>query len=335
MNTAERTEHAKVVNARICAMGGAAIWSGIALLAHFGRVPVGAIELLFLFAPLVIVPLGMELGSIVITQRLPHPTRDSWSTRVDSLAGIAQPFGAAMAVLALLSPPAMPAALFALGWMTVCLLLAAAGIFGLISYSSLKDVGGNRALLVEIALAMARIDLVVGGAWFVASRFGMRPMGIQEPIGLLTAVHFHFAGFGTATIAGAMLQFAESRSHGRLLRWIVPLVAGMPFVVALGFVISPVLKMMAAVIFSACVAALAILLPILASHVESKAARVFLHVAAVSVFAGMALSVIYAIADLRGIDVLPIPQMARTHGLLNAVGFCLCGLLGWLIEFTT
>jgi len=56
---------------------------------------------------------------------------------------------------------------------------------------------------------MARIDLAVGGAWLVASRLGMRPMGIQEPIVLLTAVHFHYAGFATATIAAATLRFAD------------------------------------------------------------------------------------------------------------------------------
>jgi hypothetical protein len=52
------------------------------------------------------------------------------------------------------------------------------------------------------------------------------------------------------------------------------------------------------------------------------------------VFAGMVLAAVYALADFRGSDVLPIPQMARTHGVLNAVGFCMCALLGWLIEFT-
>jgi hypothetical protein len=46
----------------------------------------------------------------------------------------------------------------------------------------------------------------------------------------------------------------------------------------------------------------------------------------------MVLSGAYAIADYLGSDVLIIPQMARTHGILNAVGFCLCGLLGWLVE---
>lgn len=46
----------------------------------------------------------------------------------------------------------------------------------------------------------------------------------------------------------------------------------------------------------------------------------------------MMLSGAYAIADYLGSDALTIPQMARTHGILNAVGFCLAGLLGWLVE---
>jgi hypothetical protein len=46
----------------------------------------------------------------------------------------------------------------------------------------------------------------------------------------------------------------------------------------------------------------------------------------------MVLSTAYAVADFRGSVVLPIPQMARTHGILNAVGFCLPAVLGWLVE---
>jgi hypothetical protein len=46
----------------------------------------------------------------------------------------------------------------------------------------------------------------------------------------------------------------------------------------------------------------------------------------------MVLSGTYAVADYMGSDILTIPQMARTHGILNAIGFCLLGLLGWLAE---
>jgi hypothetical protein len=140
--------------------------------------------------------------------------------------------------------------------------------------ASWSDAGGGpfdyrsgqvRATLFDFSLVVARMDLVVGGSWLVASRLGMRPLGIQEPIGLLTAVHFHFAGFATAMIAAAMLRFSLD-SHQRWLKWIVPLVIGMPYMVAIGFVISPALKMTAAAVFSASVAALAVLLRSTSSH---------------------------------------------------------------------
>lgn len=156
-------------------------------------------------------------------------------------------------------------------------------------------------------------------------------MGIQEPIGLLTAVHFHFAGFATATIAAATLHFADTRGQHPWLKRLLLFVVGLPFVVAAGFVISPVVKMIAAILFSASVAGLAIFLRACAKKVEDATARVFLQVAAGAVFAGVVLSGAYAVGDFLGNDALTIPQMARTHGVLNAVGFCLPGLLGWLV----
>ena len=157
-------------------------------------------------------------------------------------------------------------------------------------------------------------------------------MGIQEPIGLLTAVHFHFAGFATATIAAATLAFAGSYSSSRWQGWLVLVVTLMPLLVATGFVISPALKMSAAVVFAVGTAGLAVWLRACAKKLESGHARVLLHLASASVFAAMVLAAMYAIADFRGSDALTIPQMARTHGILNAVGFCLPALLGWLVE---
>jgi hypothetical protein len=149
---------------------------------------------------------------------------------------------------------------------------------------------------------------------------------------LLTAVHFHFAGFATAAICTAMFRFAQQHDLERWLQRLLPVVVVMPYVVAAGFVISPALKMGAGVVFSASVAALAIGLRFMAKRTRSESARFFLEIAAAGVFAGMVLSSVYAIADFRGRHGSAIPQMASTHGLLNAVGFCLPGLLGWLIE---
>jgi hypothetical protein len=296
---------------------GAAVWAGLAVLARMGIARIGAIELMFLFGPLVIVPLGMELGQMIGgAGRL-----EGWGQRL-------QPLGAAFAMVAILLPPGRWAGGVALGWMVVSLLMAGAGLRGLV-LALRRDAERS----VRAILAVGRIDLAVGGAWLVASRLGMRPMGIQEPIGLLTAVHFHFAGFATATIAAATLQSAET--HGGRQKWlrrVAYLVAGMPVVVAAGFVISPVLKMGAAIVFSASVAGLAIFVRARGRQAETQHARILLQVAAGAIFAGMVLSGAYAVADFVGSEVLTIPQMARTHGILNAIGFCLTGLLGWLVE---
>jgi hypothetical protein len=304
------------LGAQVCASLGAAAWAGIAVLARLG-----AIELIFLFAPLVIVPLALELGRMI--------GAGGW---FEDQAQRLQPVGAALAVAAMLMPPGGKAGFLAAGWMVVCLLMAGAGVIGLVS-ALWQDAGRSaRATLVRVTLAIAKIDLAVGGAWLVASRLGMRPMGIQEPIGLLTAVHFHYAGFATATIAAATLTFATERGKHRWLRLVVLMVVSLPFVVAAGFVVSPALKMVAALLFSVSVAGLAVFLRACGREAADKTARVLLQVAAGAVFAGMVVSGVYAVADLVGSDVLTIPQMARTHGILNAVGFCLPALLGWLVE---
>ena len=58
------TRTTTIVGAGLC-YGGAAVWAGMAVLARMGIARIGAIELIFLFAPLVIVPLGMELGRML------------------------------------------------------------------------------------------------------------------------------------------------------------------------------------------------------------------------------------------------------------------------------
>jgi hypothetical protein len=63
--TLEREEKqiaGRLVPARGSTTGGAAVWAGLAVRARIGAARFGAIELIFLFAPLVIVPMGIGLG---------------------------------------------------------------------------------------------------------------------------------------------------------------------------------------------------------------------------------------------------------------------------------
>jgi hypothetical protein len=326
--TSPRTpEQTRTVSAAVSATTGAAVWTGLAVLARLGIARLGAIELLFLLAPLVIVPLGMELGRML-----------ERSGPFDRLARHSQPPGAVLAVVAMCLPPGKYAGLAALGWMLVCALMAAGGTVVLARMISPRQGNGERAefapRIAQAAVAVARIDLAVGGAWLVASRLGLRPMGIQEPIALLTAVHFHYAGFATATIAAATLKFSGRLAAPRWLCGLTLAVISLPFAVAAGFVISPALKMVAALLFSVSVAGLAVFVRSGGRRAEDSTARALLQIASVSVFAGMVLAAAYAVADFAHSDALPIPQMARTHGLLNSMGFCLLGLLGWLVENT-
>jgi hypothetical protein len=334
-NTVDQEDRRRESWVRFCATSGAAAWAVIAVLAKIGIARIGQIELLFLFAPLVIVPLGMELGRAIATSvgsSFRSPSKSVLGHAFAEAGQRLQPMGAACAVWAMCIPPGRRAAALAAGWMIVCALMAANGFLDLFRLRH-----GNAYWRIRLVLALAQIDLAVGGAWLVASRLGMTPMGIQEPIGLLTAVHFHYAGFATATISAAMLKSATSQSqlgHRRnsWLNRIVLAVVSLPYFVAAGFVISPALKMTAAVLFSGGVAALAVFLRNFSRRLENRSARALLQVASAAILVGMLFSGAYAVANFLGSDALTIPEMARTHGLLNAMGFCLCGLLGWLID---
>jgi hypothetical protein len=134
-------------------------------------------------------------------------------------------------------------------------------------------------------------------------------------------------------IAAATLKFAQLRGEKAWLKYLVLTVAVAPLVVAAGFVISPVVKVVAAVLFSASVAGLAVVLRTFGRNAQDRTAQMFLQIAAGAIFAGMLFSGAYAIADYLGRGGLTIAQMTQTHGILNAVGFCMAGLLGWLIEY--
>jgi len=189
--------------------------------------------------------------------------------------------------------------------------------------------------LVTWAVNVGKIDLAIAGSWLVVSRLGIRPLGIQEPIELLTAVHFHYTGFATALLAGALLAHS-GRNGGRLsvLKTIVALVIVTPYVVAMGFVCSATLKMVAAVVLSASVAVLAGSQFWFSRNLTSRTARTYIRLSALCVFVGMALATTYAIGDWLKQDWLLIPRMASTHGVLNGLGFSLLGLLGWLVQMS-
>ncbi len=135
---------------------GAAVWAGMAVAARAGIARMGAVELIFLFAPLVAVPLGMALGGAI-----------SGSGWCDSAASRLQPLGAALAVIAMWLPPGRNAGLVALGWMLVCVLLAGGGVVELVQ-ASWSDAGRKVKGAPAPQLRLRRsIWLLAGLGWWL------------------------------------------------------------------------------------------------------------------------------------------------------------------------
>jgi len=295
-------------------LSGASAWAAMATMAGLRRVQISIIELLFSFAPLVIVPLGLELAG-----RLER----AGSGRTYSLRLVLPIAATAAACLAVLLRPGHAAAWFGVPWVVYCACLVCE-----------RGRRRNRTWsLTSFILDIAYVDLAIGAVWFVISRAGLRPFGFQEPIILLTAVHFHYSGYGTALVAAATLKWFEMHGlRSQPLRWLLLLLALLPFAVAAGFVLSPALRFLAALLFVACLGALTRTLLSISSDMQNWHARLYLRLAAGTVAASLAFAGMYAVSECFGKGWITIARMANTHGVLNSLGFVLFGISGWLIE---
>jgi YndJ-like protein len=298
------------------------------------------VDLLLLFATLVIVPLGLRLV----------PFTGPRARRVLCVARIVQPFGALAAVVAFLITPGWTAGAVALGWLITCAVASLAGLMELIDSRSLRP--------AQLVPAAAVAYLSVGAGWLVLSRAGLQPEGFSHEIVELTGVHFHYAGFAATLMAA--LTMGAVRDRGRLSTFAsgaaMLIVIGVPITAAgiatgsgLLTVAGPVL-LGTGVLSIAGITGLAIApqisLPRSLGAVDREislprlrgragwgplAARWLLWISAAGVVVPMLLGVDYAISRVFPIPALDLRAMALIHGDLNALVFSLAGLLGWTL----
>lgn len=220
-------------------------------------------------------------------------------------------------IAAFLLPPGTKAAALSLPWAVFAALCGTAGLLRL-----RRDARRSAA---EIALDLGLAYMAGGAAWAVVSRYGLRPMQFEPIIVLLTAVHFHYAGFLLPLLSAAACRAAP----GIWSRFAaLGSVAGVPLLAA-GFAFSPPLELAAALLITAASVALAAVQLRLALRGRNPAALWLLTLSAVSLLSGMALAGAYAWGEYSGRRFLDIPSMLPLHGAVNGLGFALCGLLGW------
>jgi hypothetical protein len=169
--------------------------------------------------------------------------------------------------------------------------------------------------------------LFVGASFALADRADIRPFDFSATIILLTAVHFHFAGFALV-LAGALAWQARPKPAVGLA--LVLLIFGIPLT-ALGFFGLPLIAWFGVILVAS--GAIGVAIATLAlSRGMSRGAGALATVAGIALMVSMPLAVIYSTGTVLGTAWLDIPTMARIHGSLNALGFALPAMLAWTIE---
>ncbi|NRB48708.1 MAG: YndJ family transporter [Saprospiraceae bacterium] len=176
----------------------------------------------------------------------------------------------------------------------------------------------------------AFLFLPVGAAWAVADRLGWQPMGFQATIVLLTAVHFHYAGFLLLSIADRLMQRGASSKY-KILDFL--LIAGVPLV-ALGITLTDLNGPRWIETFAATVMALggiwvALEHLSLAMKGGDSITRLSWFLGGTCLLAGMMLAIAYGWRQYYPLDFLNIPWMYAVHGSLNFLGVGVFLLYGW------
>lgn len=182
-----------------------------------------------------------------------------------------------------------------------------------------------------LCLDAARVFPVIGAAWFTASRFNYQPFGFDALIVLLTAAHFHHAGFSLPLMAG----LCGRELPGRLSRFSCGLIlAGVPLV-AIGitsthFKVLPWMEPLSVLVLVLGAWGIALLQIQMARRPGLKGGTRFLFLlSGISLFIAMLLALTYGLRSVFPALSLSMPHMWAVHGTLNTFGFGLCGVLAW------
>ncbi|MCD0453593.1 YndJ family protein [Actinocorallia sp. API 0066] len=169
----------------------------------------------------------------------------------------------------------------------------------------------------ELAFATALGSPAVAAVALVPERAGHTLLGYPPVMLELTVAHFHFAGFAAALVAG-LVRRPETGAAGRWAALTVP--AGTLAVLG-GYFVGQWAEFAGAVVLTGGMWLTALLC--------WRTGRAALRVAGAVLVPTMLLALWYALGEAAGIPHPGLAWMTATHGVANALGFGLCGVLGW------
>ncbi len=287
---------------------GAAIWSLYLLVAQPSLMNIAWSRAILLLAALVVMPLALPLlrDEKRLAPLLQLAERSRFLAAVLLAFSLAQVEGAS-------------AVLLAVPWLVVTLLIATQGMLDL--------AGRQRAAIVALAMCY----LAIGGVWAVCDRAGWAPLGFDREIGLLTSIHFHFAGFALPLLA-ALAAGELGTPAARRTAWAATIT---PPLLAVGitsahFGAPAAIETVAAAVMACAAIAVAWQYGRLSAQPGAEfSVRFCWTIAALMLAAAMIPAIAYGARSFRPIPWLDIPLMRIVHGSANAFGFTLPALLGW------
>ncbi len=266
-------------------------------------------------------------GAVVVTQlsialaaRDQSPPIARYATRVRVVALVA---AGALGVSLFSADPRLQAPL-AFGWTLTGFAVAALGL----ARFAARSVG--RFQLPELALDVGLGYLAVGGVWTFVYQADLVLLAFTGTKALLTANHFHFAGLGAAVLVGALGRLRPRRSRIFSVASFGTVFAVV--LVALGITLDHTVEVIAAWVLAACVVVVAITTLGEARHAESPLARALLLMSGLAGLMPAALAAHFAWTGFARLSDAAFERMVLWHGLVNAVGFVGCGLLGLYVE---
>ena len=209
--------------------------------------------------------------------------------------------------------------------LAVALVLPYAGACAAVTLLGLRRaVQHARVEVRELTALTAAGSLSVAALSLVVERAGVELLGFSLAVHGLTVAHFHFAGFAAALLAG----LTAAAAPGRLSTLGALAVPAGTALVAVGHFTGRWTELAGAVVLTvgllstSWVALRRVRLP-------DAASRALLRTACLATPVTMLLAVHFALGRATGLPHLSIPETAATHGVLNALGVGLCGLLAW------
>jgi hypothetical protein len=305
------------LSARVRALAGGVLWTAGLLLALPSPFDPAWAKALLLLAPLVLVPLGLDLAATTGTVGRP--------IRLWHVVTCLQLPAAVLLGTAYFLPQGSVACCLAIPWLATTALMALCGLLWLRQ----RGLRPWDAACVDAGLVYA----AVGGAWALADRLGFRPLDFDPIIVLLTAIHFHYAGFLLPIATGLAMRHCPGRVAGLAGLGVVVSVP----LVAVGITASqlragPVIECAAAWLMAAGGVLTAWLhLQLALASDWPRLVRVLWLTAGLSLLGSMALAATYGSRFYAPVAWLDIPWMRVLHGTANALGFGLAGVLGWYL----